>query len=440
MTSSSVQSWGRYPHKPQFVYSAEWRNELSTLLHKLTAQHKSLLPFGNGRSYGDSCLSLSDHVVQVRPLNRFISADWQTGRIVAEAGVTLEEILHAAIPNGWFLPVTPGTKFVTLGGAIANDVHGKNHHVRGTFGCHVIQFGLIRSDRPACVCSTTENIDLFTATIGGLGLTGIIDWVELQLMPVESSQISTVTIRFESLDEFIQLSNELDHQHEYSVAWVDCAAKGDATGRGVFIVGDHCKTGDLRVSEAKKLNVPLVPPISAINQLTLNVFNTVYFHKHKSTRQYALSDYDPFFYPLDSINNWNRIYGPKGFQQYQCVIPGGNAKAAIHELLKTISASGNGSFLAVLKRCGDIKSPGLLSFPLSGISLALDFAQSTYIDDKLFPALDKIVSEAEGRLYPAKDAHMSAEHFQQYYPEWTKLNQLKDPHLCSHFWNRVSSS
>ena len=439
MTGSTVQSWGRYPNKPQFVHSAEWRNELPKQLHKLAMQYPSLLPFGSGRSYGDSCLSLSDHVIQVRTLNRFISTDWQAGKVVAEAGVTLEEILQVSIPNGWFLPVTPGTKFVTLGGAIANDVHGKNHHIRGTFGCHVRKFGLIRSDRPSCVCSSTENVDLFSATIGGLGLTGIIDWVELQLIPIESSQISTLTIRFESLDEFIQLSNELDHKHEYSVAWVDCAAKGDAIGRGLFIAGDHCKTGELQVNISSKLNVPLVPPISAINQLTLKVFNTIYFHKHSSKRQYALSNYDPFFYPLDSINNWNRIYGTRGFQQYQCVIPVDNARQAIHELLKTISASGNGSFLAVLKRCGDIQSPGLLSFPLPGISLALDFAQSTFIDHKLFPILDKIVSEAGGRLYPAKDAHMSAEQFQKYYPEWIKLNQLKDPLLCSHFWNRVSS-
>ena len=439
MKGSKAQSWGRYPDKPQFIYGTEWRNDLPPLLHKLMGQHTSLLPFGNGRSYGDSCLSLSDHVVHLRTLNRFINVDWLTGKIVAEAGTTLEEILQVAIPNGWFLPVTPGTKFVTLGGAIANDVHGKNHHVRGTFGHHVIQFGLIRSDRPACICSLTKNADLFAATIGGLGLTGIIDWVELQLIPIESSQISTISIRFESLNEFIQLSDELDHKHEYSVAWVDCAAKDNATGRGVFMVGDHCKTGELKVNEINKLNVPFTPPISAINQLTLKAFNTVYFHKHKSGRQYGLSDYDPFFYPLDGITNWNRIYGPKGFQQYQCVIPNNNARTAIHELLKTISKSGNGSFLAVLKRCGDIQSPGLLSFPLPGISLALDFAQSAFIGSKLFPVLDKIVCEAGGRLYPAKDAHMPAEHFQKYYPEWTQLNQLKDPLLCSHFWNRVTS-
>lgn len=439
MTQTIVQSWGRYPKKPQVSHSAQWRNELPALFEKLAAQHKSLLPFGNGRSYGDSCLSLSDHVIQSRTLNRLISADWRTGNVIAEAGITFEEILQVAIPNGWFLPVTPGTKFLTLGGAIANDVHGKNHHVRGTFGCHVIKFGLIRSDRAAIICSATENADLFCATIGGLGLTGIIDWVEFQLMPIESSQISTLTVRFDSLDEFIQLSNEMDHLHEYSVAWVDCAAKGNALGRGVFVAGDHCKTGELNVNSSSKLNVPFAPPISAINQLTLKTFNTVYFHKHKSGKEYALSQYDPFFYPLDGISNWNRIYGPKGFQQYQCVIPEANAAAAINDLLKEISTSGNGSFLAVLKRCGNIQSPGLLSFPLPGISLALDFAQSDFINNKLFPIMDKIVNDAGGRLYPAKDAHMSAEHFQKHYPKWIKLHQLKDPLLCSHFWNRVSS-
>lgn len=436
---TTIESWGRYPKKKQTAHNAEWRNDLPVLFHQISATHGPVLPFGNGRSYGDSCLSLSENVIRVRTLNRIVSANWQTGRIIAEAGVTLEEVLQVAIPNGWFLPVTPGTKFVTLGGAIANDVHGKNHHLRGTFGCHIIKFNLVRSDREACICSTAENSELFQATIGGLGLTGIIDWVELQLMPVESSQISTLSIRFNSLDEFIQLSDELDHLHEYSVAWVDCTAKGKALGRGIFMVGDHCKTGELQANSTKKLTVPCTPPISAINQLTLKTFNTVYFHKQRQGRQYSRSDYDPFFYPLDGINNWNRIYGPKGFQQYQCVIPGSNSRTAIHELLETISASGNGSFLAVLKRCGNIQSPGLLSFPLPGISLALDFAQSNFIDSKLFPALDKIVSESGGRLYPAKDAHMPAEDFRKYYPDWVKLNQLKDPMLCSHFWNRVSS-
>ncbi|MGM8227445.1 FAD-binding oxidoreductase [Cellvibrio sp. ARAG 10.3] len=439
MTTPTVQSWGRYPNLPQAAHVVEWRDRLSSLFNQLITQHEITLPYGNGRSYGDSCLSLSDHVINVRGLNRFIATDWENGVIVAEAGVTLEEILKVSIPRGWFLPVTPGTKFVTLGGAIANDVHGKNHHVRGTFGSHVKRFGLLRSDAPACTCSSLENQALYKATIGGLGLTGIIDWVELQLIPIESSQIATTTIRFDSLEEFIQLSNELDHQHEYSVAWIDCAAKGKAIGRGVFMVGDHCPSGELIVHSPKKWNVPLTPPISAINQITLNIFNYLYFHKHSADRVFSLSDYDPFFYPLDSISNWNRIYGPRGFQQYQCVIPGDNAQSSIHEILKTISSTGCGSFLAVLKRCGDVPSPGLMSFPMPGISLALDFAQSSFVIEKLFPALDLIVREGGGRIYPAKDAHMSAKDFQSYYPQWEALNSLRDPHICSHFWKRVTS-
>lgn len=438
MSKSKLSSWGKYPKLAQIPHAAEWRSALPRVLDQLISEHGTFLPYGNGRSYGDSCLSTSNNVLHMRSLKRFISVDWSTGRIVAEAGVTLEEVLSVCIPNGWFLPVTPGTKFVTLGGAIANDVHGKNHHVRGTFGRHIIQFGLMRSDKDYMRCSPSHESNYFNATIGGLGLTGVILWVELQLIPIESSGIVTQTIRFNSLNEFLQLSGELDHKHEYAVAWVDCLAKGKEVGRGAYIVGDHCSSGDLIVNKSRKLNVPLTPPISAINQLTLKLFNTLYFHKHKP-RSYSVVDYDPFFYPLDSINNWNRIYGKKGFQQYQCVIPVDTAYDAILALLSEIARSGQGSFLAVLKRCGNITSPGYLSFPLPGISLALDFAQSEYIEHKLFPKMDKIVRSAGGRLYPAKDAHMSPEDFRHYYPTWESIERLRDPAINSHFWKRVTS-
>ncbi|MES2823709.1 MAG: FAD-binding oxidoreductase [Pseudomonadota bacterium] len=434
-----LSSWGRYPKIPQVKHSVEWASELAFTMEKLIGKYVSILPYGNGRSYGDSCLANSNNVLNMRTLNRFISVDWKLGLITAEAGVTLEEILSVSIPNGWFLPATPGTKFVTLGGAIANDVHGKNHHVRGTFGCHIKKFGLIRSASPLIECSPQVHTELFNATIGGLGLTGVVAWAQLQLIPIDSSLITTRTIRFESLAEFMSLSNELDKTHEYSVAWVDCTAKGESVGRGVFMVGDHCASGDLKVNVKSKLNVPFAPPISAVNQLTLNLFNAAYFHKHKPNA-YSIMDYDPFFYPLDGINNWNRIYGSRGFQQYQCVIPESLAGDALAEILKLISASGQGSFLAVLKRCGDIVSPGLLSFPLPGISLALDFAQSPFINDILFPQLDQIVKLAGGRLYPAKDAHMSAQHFQHFYPNWLELEQIRDPGINSHFWQRVSTA
>lgn len=438
MTKPELVSWGRYPYSPQYKHNVNWRDNIVSTLQFVTSNYQETLPFGNGRSYGDSCLATSNHLIALRSLNRFIAFDKVNGLITAESGATLEEILNLIIPHGWFLPVTPGTKFVTLGGAIANDVHGKNHHVRGTFGRHIKQFGIIRSDNPYLICSPDSNGELFNATIGGLGITGVIAWAEIKLVPIVSSQMTTLTVRFDDLDEFISLSDELDHQHEYSVAWVDCAAKGRATGRGIFMVGDHCKSGELFVHNSRKLNVPLTPPISLINQLTLKAFNSMYYGKTMTGRVYGKSDYDPFFYPLDGINNWNRIYGRKGFQQYQCVIPSTNARDAIYELLKVISRSGNGSFLAVLKRCGDVQSPGLLSFPLPGISLALDFAQSSSLN-QLFAQLDEIVRSAKGRLYPAKDAHMSAVDFQCFYPNWIDLQKFKDPHICSHFWKRVST-
>ncbi len=439
MSANRLLSWGNHPPFPQTPHACPWRDALPQALDALLRTHGSTLPFGNGRSYGDSCLAMSDQVLHLRALDRFIDADWATGILVAEAGVTLDEILALAIPRGWFLSVTPGTQFITLGGAIANDVHGKNHHVRGTFGCHVRRFGLLRSQEGRQTCSPEDHPDLFAATIGGLGLTGIIDWAEIQLLPIRSSQIDSIVARFETLADFFTISAELDRQHEYGVAWIDCAAQGQTTGRGVYLAGDFAPDGALEVAANARLNVPLMPPVSLINGLSLRAFNAAYWRKHPRDRQPRRSGYAPFFYPLDGIRQWNRIYGPKGFQQYQCLIPVTQAQPAIHALLSAIAASGTGSFLAVLKRCGEIASPGLLSFPAPGTTLALDFPQSNRLGTTLFPRLDAIVREAGGRLYPAKDAHMRGEDFRRGYPAWEQLEALRDPALCSRFWTRVTT-
>lgn len=434
-----LTSWGKYPHFPQRPHVTHWRKDLPSDLVNLSERYGSTIPFGKGRSYGDSCLAVSNHVLHMLSLDRFISFDKESGVIIAESGVTLEQMLSLIIPYGWFLPVTPGTKYVTLGGAVANDVHGKNHHVRGTFGKHVNRFGLVRSDGQIITCSLQENAELFSATIGGLGLTGIVDWVELQLLPIKSSNIDTSTIRFGSLNEFFNLSNELDKIHEYAVAWVDCLAKGKSMGRGVYMVGNHSEMGELKVNVKQKLTVPFTLPISAINKLTLPLLNSGYYHLHKANREYSVVNYDPFFYPLDGLNHWNRAYGKSGFQQYQCVIPENNAEDAMKELLAAIASTGGGSFLAVMKRCGDIVSPGLLSFPMQGLSLALDFPQSTKLNSKLFPKFDSIVRAASGRLYSAKDAHMSGADFRDFYPDWEAVEKLRDPALCSRFWQRVTT-
>lgn len=437
MKNATARSWGRFPACDQHLHSVEWRADLESTSIRLANTFGDTLVFGNGRSYGDSCLAVSDNVLHTRALDRLISADWASGVIKAEAGITLGQILDICIPQGWFLPVTPGTKFVTLGGAVANDVHGKNHHVKGTFGRHVKTLGLIRSREGRMVCSTNMNAEYFSATVGGLGLSGIIEWVEIQLSPIKASQINTCVQRFDSIDDFFSLSNELDHCNEYSVAWVDCLATGDRTGRGVFIAGNHAEYGSLEIAASRKITIPVTPPFSVVNKLSLNCMNELYWRRHPATRKSVRTSYDPFFYPLDSINSWNRAYGTNGFQQYQCVIPEADAPYVIRRLLEVISSFGEGSFLAVLKRCGDIASPGLLSFPMSGTSLALDFPQHKNLAP-LFDTLDSIVAESNGRLYPAKDAHMSASQFKIDYPNWEVVERLRDPILKSKFWKRVT--
>lgn len=437
MSESQLLSWGNYPAFPQVPIACYWRDDLEAVFLALSERYGSTLAYGSGRSYGDSCLAGSDHVLHTRSLDRFLGADWAAGVLTAECGVTLEEILAVAIPRGWFLPVTPGTKHVTLGGAIANDVHGKNHHRRGTFGCHVRSFGLLRSDSGRITCSLDENTALFKATVGGLGLTGIIEWAEIQLAPIRSSRIDSLTQRFGNLDEFFALSNELDEQHEFCVSWIDCTANGESIGRGVYVAGDFSDTGPLEVENARKLTVPFSPPIPLVGSTSVRAFNALYWRKAAASRIRTSTGYDGFFYPLDAIRRWNRIYGARGFQQYQALIPAAEAEAGIRALLSAIAESGTGSFLAVLKRCGDIASPGLLSFPASGTTLALDFPHSASLTTILFPKLDAIVREAGGRIYPAKDAHISGEDFRRSYPAWEQIEAIRDPALMSRFWKRV---
>jgi FAD/FMN-containing dehydrogenase len=436
--TNTVLSWGKYPNYPQAAHRINWRSEIPDAIEALKSQFGNTLPFGNGRSYGDSCLATSSHVLSTRSLDRIISADWDNGVVVVEPGMTLGELLNMSIPRGWFLPVTPGTQFATIGGAIANDVHGKNHHRRGTFGCHVPRFGLLRSVEGALTCSAKENPELYTATIGGLGLTGVIVWAEVHLAQIRSSQIRSVNERFGSLGEFFSLSRELDSQHEFGVAWIDCVAKGSAMGRGVYMAGDFAEEGSLTIRSGRKLAVPINPPFSLVNKLSLRLFNETYWRKQPSKRTTTLGHFEPFFYPLDGILHWNRIYGRKGFQQYQCVLPPEAAEAGTHALLRAIAESGEGSFLAVLKQFGDYKSPGLMSFPRPGVTLALDFPNHPQLDKGLFRRLDNIVREANGRLFPAKDAHMKPADFQAAYPQWGQLESLRDPALNSRFWHRVT--
>jgi FAD/FMN-containing dehydrogenase len=426
-------SWGNFPYHPQTTTQINWIGELENSYQKL---NMSFLPFGCGRSYGDSCLASSDKVLALSSLNKFISMDWDNGVLEAEAGVTLANIIDTCLLKGWFLPVTPGTKYVTLGGAIANDVHGKNHHTAGTFGCHVLSFVLYREDKGFVECSLSENSDLYHATIGGLGLTGVIVKVKVKLKKVSSSNMLQKCIKFESLQEFFDLSAAYDDKYEYTVSWIDCLSGKNA--RGHFMVADHADDGVLEISDKFKLNFPIQSPVSLVNKLTLKPFNTLYYNKQRVKEVNAKVGYEPFFYPLDGILNWNRMYGKKGFQQYQCVVDHENGYDAIHNILKEIKSAGTGSFLAVLKVFGDVKSPGLLSFPKKGVTLALDFPQTKDGNGDLFNRLDSIVAKNNGRLYPAKDAHMSAALFKKSYLNWQQLEKLRDPNIQSRFWQRVT--
>jgi FAD/FMN-containing dehydrogenase len=438
MVARVISSWGNVIRAPHVLYRLSSRYDRFP-----AAPETSVLPFGNGRSYGDSCLNVGGALLQTRSLDRFISFDRETGVLACEAGVLLAEILDLVVPAGWFLPVVPGTCYVTVGGAIANDVHGKNHHRAGTFGCHVRRLELLRSNGERLVCSPSENSEWFAATVAGLGLTGVVTWAELQLRRISSPRLDVERIRFGNLEEFFRLSAESERTAEYTVSWIDCLARGKHLGRGIFQRANHA--GEAQVPAApprgptpRKLSVPFPFPFSAVNAVSLRAFNTLIYHKQSSRLTHTSEYYRSFFFPLDSILHWNRVYGPRGFYQYQCVIPTPAAREATAVLLETIAGNGQGSSLAVLKQFGGVTSPGMLSFPREGVTLALDFPNNGDRVERLFEELDRIVSGAGGTLYPAKDGRMPGELFRGGYPRWQEFSQYIDPACSSSFWRRVT--
>ena len=355
--------------------------------------------------------------------------------MTCEAGVTLQSIVTFALPRGWFLPTTPGTQFVTLGGAIANDVHGKNHHAAGSFGHHVERMELIRSDGSRLPVDRKSCPDLFAATVGGLGLTGFITQATLRLRKVQGPCIEQTLCRFRSLAQFFEIDAQLKPSFEHTVAWVDCTAAGSQRGRGIYMAGNHAAQS-LVAQPPRRLAVPIQPPFSLVNKLTLRAFNALYFNRPLPSGPH-LVHYAPFFYPLDSILNWNRMYGPRGFYQFQCVIPPTDSERALLKLLDLIAAARSGSFLAVLKTFGARTSEGILSFPRPGTTLALDFPNHGEATDSLFREMEDVVVEAGGALYPAKDAHMTAAAFRAGYPRWEAMLPHLDPRFSSNFWRRV---
>ena len=431
----SIQSWGRIGAPVHEVVVPRTVGQARTAIEHTA---KPWLAYGMGRSYGDVALNAGGRLINTTGLDRFVAFDRESGILTAEAGVTLESVIRVVLPHGWFLSTTPGTKFVTLGGAIANDVHGKNHHRVGTFGCSVRSLELARSDGSVQQCSMDENVELFRATIGGLGLTGLITRATLQLTKVPGAYLNSEEVPFLNLDEFFVLAADNDAETwEHTVAWMDCA--GRSAGRGIFMRANWSDQGgyDVRL-DGMKVTVPMQPPSFLLNSATIKMFNET-FYRVKSLRSgRTLQHFDPCFYPLDSINRWNLLYGRRGFYQYQCVIPKAVQREAMAELLKIISVSGLASFLVVIKVFGDKPSPGYLSFPMPGTNLALDFPNRGPVVHKLFERMDAIVAGAKGRIYPCKDGRMPASIFKSGYPDWTKVAAVKDSGIHSDLWSRVT--
>ncbi len=393
------------------------------------------IPFGMGRSYGDACLNANGTVWLTAGLDHLMTFDRQTGRLTCEAGVLLRDIQQLSVPAGWMLPVTPGTQFATVGGAIANDVHGKNHHRMGCFGDHVVRIKLLRTDGQIIDCGPELQPDWFAATLGGIGLTGLVLEAELQLRKVPGPWLETETIAYQNIGEFLALAEASEASWEYTVSWIDCLSSSG--GRGLFMRGNHCAAAQKPEPATRALTMPFVPPISLVNRLSLRPFNEAYFYLNKRKAGRTLTHYKPFFYPLDNLQHWNRMYGPRGFYQYQSVVPLEAATEATTAMLAEIGRSGQGSFLAVLKTFGSHRSVGMLSFPQPGVTLALDFPNKGPETMALFERLDAIVREARGRIYLGKDARMPRALFEAGYPRIREFLKYHDPGMSSEMSRRL---
>ena len=436
--NATLAGWGNYDPAPCQLYRPERRVDLPALLAGTAADARpDLIARGLGRSYGDSATNAGGAVVLQQRLDRLIAFDPATGVLECEAGVSFAAILDVFVPRGFFPPVTPGTKFVTLGGAIAADVHGKNHHVDGTIGRHVQSLRLLTASGEVLNCSPTENADAFWATVGGMGLTGVILTARLRLQRIESAYVRVDYKRAANIDAALESFAGGDRDHRYSVAWIDCLASGDALGRSVLIRGDHAPAAQLpekagraplQLKPKRGKGVPFNFPNWALNKHSVRLFNAAYYARHGDATQVV--NYDTFFYPLDGVRNWNRVYGRRGFIQYQALFPTHASRQGLIELLEKLSASGAASFLAVLKSTG-AAGEGMLSFPFPGHTLALDLPNAGQRLQALVRELDAILLKHGGRLYLAKDSCMTPEAFAAMYPRLGEFKAVKarlDPH------------
>ena len=434
-----IISWGGVSGGVTRLARPAYSTDIAAQLRSVAAPGNGLV-VGNLRSYGDEAISPTGCYVQTTHCDRILELDQAGPTLTVECGVLVADLEDRLIPLGLMLPVTPGTAMVTVGGAIANDVHGKNHHCAGTFGCFVEEFELVRTTGEVLVCSPNQNSEWFAGTIGGMGLTGAITRATLRLRRIESPLLKVRSMRFARLEEFFQLDELHRDSHEYTVAWIDCLATGNALGRGIYSVADHLPgvpTGGALASGAKSLaqthsrriNVPFTLPISPLNRVTLALMNAAYWRLYPAgTRKVNFRNW---LYPLDAVGNWNRLYGPHGLRQFQCVVPYDRAQAAITQMLQTISARGEGSLLAVLKNFGSKPSPGLMSFPMPGTTLALDFVYRGERTVNLLRELHRITLDAGGRLYAAKDACSAPEHLEHGYPNLGRFKRVLDPGMGS---------
>lgn len=420
-----VHGWGRYPTIEANLVEVK---DMAAM-HRLVADNirtSPLIARGAGRSYGDC--ALAENIADIRLLDYFITFDEAQGRLTCAAGVRLEQILLVSVRRGWFLPVVPGTKFVTVGGAVASDVHGKNHHIDGCFSEFVTEFSLLLASGDEIKCSREENAELFHATCGGQGLTGIITTVSLKLRKISSAFITETTQTAGSLDEVINLF-EIAKDSTYSVAWLDGMAKGKNLGRSLLFLGEHVTSGGLHPPQELHLSVPFRTPSFLINKYSMTAFHAFYHGAKRLQKKSRVAHYDEFFFPLDKIHNWNRLYGKSGFIQYQFVLPLETAREGIREVLNTLVDKGKGSFLTVLKKFGKANK-NLLSFPIEGYTLTLDFKFEPELLG-ILDRLDDIVIAKGGRIFLAKDARMSEHTFKSSYPacwEFARIKQRVDPH------------
>ncbi len=423
-----LHGWGRFPRVSAELFEPASVDLLRQWL-QATPTARSI-PRGNGRSYGDSALAAS--TISSRFLDSFVGLDSDAATVHCGAGVTLGEVLDLCQPAGWLLPVLPGTRFVSIGGAIAADIHGKNHHLDGSFCDHIKSFSLMLASGEVLRCSPEENSELFRATCGGMGLTGVILDAVLGLERVPSDTIIRQTLVARNLQHCLELL-EANSSYKYSVAWVDCLARGAALGRGVVHLGQH---GDATSDAAKsrilgRLAVPFSTPALLLNRFSMSAFNGSYYHLKNLSKSASPVSSDAYFFPLDNIRHWNRLYGRRGFLQYQFVLPLDATGAGLRQVLQKVSDAGKGSFFSVLKRFG-AANENLLSFPRSGFTLTLDFKY----EESLFPLLDEldaIVIAHGGRHYLAKDARLPAEVFRAGYPDWERFAAIKesvDPQGC----------